>query len=149
MEPTKHLAARECCDISTRYDARLDAVPAAMQELATQLRRFGVAEELVERSELILEELFRNAVLHGYGGDCAESVWLGVSAQDGAVAFWVEDAAPAFDPLSAWCAHPGRDLLAPAEQLEVGGVGLLLIRRLADDVRYAREGGRNRTTVRW
>ena len=149
MEPTKHLAARECCDFSTRFDARLDAVPAAMHAVAEQLRRCGVADDMVERSELILEELFRNAVLHGYGGDCGQAVWVGVGEHDGRVAFWVEDAAPAFDPLSAHCAHAGRDLQAPAEQLEVGGVGLLLIRRLAADVRYSRQGGRNRTTVRW
>ena len=145
MEQPGNYSARNSCNFSTRFDARLEAVPAAPAFVAQGLRRNGLAQDLVERSELILEELFRNTVLHGYRGDGQRPVWVGV---DG-LAFWLEDEAPPFDPLTAFCAHDERDLTAPAAQLEVGGVGLLLIRRMATRIEYSHTGDRNRTVVSW
>ena len=145
MEQPGNYSARNSCNFSTRFDARLEAVPAALAFVAQALRRNGVAQDLVERSELILEELFRNTVLHGYRGDGLRPVWVGVEDKR----FWLEDEAPPFDPLTAFCAHAERDLKAPAEQLEVGGVGLLLIRRLAAKIEYSYTGERNRTVVTW
>ena len=145
MEPTGNYSARNSCNFSTRFDARLDAVPAAQAFVAQGLARNGVAQDLVARSELILEELMRNAILHGYRGDSLQPFWVGV---DGAC-FWLEDEAPPFDPLTAFCAHSGRDMGVPAAQLEVGGVGLLLIRQLAKQVEYVHTGERNRITVSW
>lgn len=145
MEPTGNYSARNSCNFSTRFDARLEAVPAALAFVAQALLRNGVAQDLVSRSELILEELMRNAILHGYRGDSLKPLWVGVEG----ARFWLEDEAPPFDPLTAFCAHSGRDMRAPAEQLEVGGVGLLLIRRLAAQVEYLHTGERNRVVVTW
>lgn len=145
MEQPKDYAARNSCNFSTRFDARLEAVPAALAFVAQALRRNGVAQDLVERSELILEELFRNSVLHGYRGDTRGAVWVGVEGRR----FWLEDEAPPFDPLTAFCAHTKRDLTAPAQQLEIGGVGLLLIRRMATHIEYHHTGERNRIVVAW
>ncbi|HZV63624.1 MAG TPA: ATP-binding protein [Telluria sp.] len=145
MEPTANYSARNSCNFSTRFDARLEAVPAAQAFVAQGLLRNGVAQDLVARSELILEELMRNAILHGYRGDSLQPLWVGVEGGK----FWLEDQAPPFDPLTAHCAHGQRDMRAPAEQLEVGGVGLLLIRRLAKQVEYVYADERNRITVSW
>lgn len=149
MEHSAAAPATASCNFSTRFDARLDAVSPAMAFLAQGLRRAGLAHDLVARSEMILEELMRNAVLHGYRGDSLRPVWIGIAGAAGAVQFWLEDEAPRFDPLTAFCAHEGRDLGAPAGQLEIGGVGLLLIRRLAARAAYSYRDGRNRVTVSW
>ena len=145
MESTGNYSARNSCNFSTRFDARLEAVPAAQAFVAQGLLRNGVAQDLVSRSELILEELMRNAILHGYRGDSLQPLWVGVEGSR----FWFEDEAPPFDPLTASCPHSGRDMSAPAEQLEVGGVGLLLIRQLARQVDYEHTGERNRIVITW
>lgn len=145
MEPNPHEAVRTCCNFSTRFDARLDAVPAAQAFLAQALRRNGVAQDLVARAELILEELFRNSVLHGYRGDSGHAVWIG---GDGAgAAFWYEDEAPPFNPLEADIGARAPDAGRAIEEQPVGGVGLLLIRKMARSVDYAWRDGRNRIAV--
>ena len=126
--------ATESCENSTMLDARLDNVPLAQEFLASALAASGMEDERICRAELILEELFRNVVLHGYGGDSAQPVWLRVHA-DG---FTLEDQAPAFDPLHG----------EVVEDLDrIGGAGLPLIRHLGRKVSYVRIAGRNRVSV--
>lgn len=145
MEANPHEAVPTCCNFSTRFDARLDAVPAAQAFLAQALRRNGVAQDLVARAELILEELFRNSVLHGYGGDSQYAVWIG---GDGVgAAFWYEDEAPPFNPLEADIGVRAPAAGRAIEDQPVGGVGLMLIRKMARSVDYARRNGRNRIAV--
>jgi anti-sigma regulatory factor (Ser/Thr protein kinase) len=100
-----------------------------------------VAPERVARCDLVLEELFRNSVLHGHGGDSAHSIWLGV---DHGV-LWYEDEAPAFDPLMA--ALPDGGAVRELEEQRVGGVGLMLIRQLPSQVAYCYRDGRNRIVI--
>lgn len=145
MEPIPTSAGSHCCNFSTRFDARLDTVSAAQAFLAQALRRNGVAADLVARAELILEELFRNSVLHGYRGEPHGAIWIGSTSEP--AAFWYEDEGPPFDPLSAMPeaggALPGR----PIGEQPVGGIGLLLIRKMARRAEYSRRQGRNRLVI--
>lgn len=124
-----------------RFPARLDAVPGAMAFAALALQQAGLGPGVVARAELILEELLRNGILHGHGGDSAHSVWVGV---EGALLVY-EDEAPAFDPLTQ--GPPPPDPARPLEDQQVGGVGLLLIRQLGSAVAYRHSGGRNRIEI--
>ena len=49
----------------------------------------------------------------------------------------------AFDPLCA----PEADLGVPLEERRVGGLGIHLLRKLASEIRYHREDGRNHLHV--
>lgn len=124
-----------------RFPARLDAVSGAMSFAAMALQQAGLGPGLVARAELILEELLRNTILHGHGGDSAHSVWVGV---DG-MRLVYEDEAPAFNPITQ--APPSSATAPPIEALAVGGVGLLLIRQLGSAVAYRYSGGRNRIEI--
>lgn len=124
-----------------RFPARLDAVSGAMSFAAMALRQEGLGPGVVARAELILEELLRNTILHGHGGDSAHSVWVGV---DGTCLVY-EDEAPAFNPLAQGASPP--DPTLPVEELAVGGVGLLLIRQLGGAVAYRYHEGRNRIEI--
>lgn len=123
------------------FPARLETVPVAMAFVAQALRDDGATPMVVARAELILEELFRNCVLHGYGGDGARPVWVGA----GPAFLCFEDAAPPFNPLCD--GPPPPDPSAPLEQRRVGGVGLLLIRQLGAAVTYHYGDGRNRIEI--
>lgn len=126
------------CTTLVQFAARLDAVPGAMAFVTQALQQHGLAPGPVARAELILEELFRNTVLHGYGGDSEQGIWIGV--QDGRL--YYQDAAPPFNPL---CQGPEPlDPAQPVDQLRVGGVGLLLIRELGSAISYEYSDGRNR-----
>src|SRR5476651_604803 len=98
-----------------RFPARLDAIDGAMAFAAMALQQAGLAPGVVARAELILEELLRNSILHGYGGDSAHSVWVGVDG--GRLCY--EDAAPPFDPLTQ--GPPPPDPARSIEEQSVGG----------------------------
>ena len=93
--------------------------------------------------DLLLEELFTNMVKYGdSGGD----VTVGIAAvPDGVEVTLVEhDASHAFDPTLG----PEPDLTAPLEARKPGGLGLYLVRKLADAIEYEYDAGarQGRTT---
>lgn len=102
----------------------------------------GVAHDDVLRLVLVTEELFTNTVMHGHAGGADALVQITLRTEADRLLLEYSDAAPAFDPL-AW-----RDaaLLQPEPDLaerRPGGLGLLMLLRLASQARHAYEGGRN------
>lgn len=92
-----------------------------------------------DRIELVLTELIQNVVDHARFP--APHACLEVSAWIDAVELHLEvvDAGGAFDPL-------GADPPAKAQRIESlvpGGLGLVLVREFADQLRYRRRDGRN------
>jgi anti-sigma regulatory factor (Ser/Thr protein kinase) len=60
------------------------------------------------------------------------------------VSLTVQDEGVPFNPLDA----PAADDTAPIEERPIGGLGIHLVRKLMDEIAYAREGNRNRLVVR-
>jgi len=110
------------------------------------LRR-AIARALALRLTLIVEELFTNSVLHGYGGECDQAVWVGLSGAGGVVELRYEDAAPPYNPLE----QLQQGHAAPVEQTvskrAIGGLGVFLVAQLTHDARYAYVDGRNRLVL--
>lgn len=95
------------------------------------------------RAETAVEELLTNSVVYGAAGQATQaSIWLGVTANGAALKLRYEDAFAAFDPLPKIvdALHKTSD---PMDQRPVGGLGLLMVYRLADEFHYVRENGRN------
>ena len=96
------------------------------------------------RAETALEELLTNSVIHGNTAKSEQaSIWLAVAASPDALNLRFEDAFAEFDPLSEIRTALQRTG-SPLEQRRAGGLGLLMVYRLADEFRYTREDGRNR-----
>ena len=97
------------------------------------------------RVELGLEEVFINVVTHGLVGmDPAEApVTVELRLDQAVLELGIEDPGPPFDPLAAGPA----DTTAGMDTRVMGGLGILLVRTLMDDVRYERRGGRNRLVM--
>lgn len=102
----------------------------------------GVASREALRLMLIVEELFTNTVVHGYQGDCDAPIRVVLSTESGAVSLLYEDAAPRYDPLSRLTRAVDQD--ATIGSRPIGGLGILLITHIAENARYAHEGGWNR-----
>ena len=100
----------------------------------------GLADDERARLLVILEELFTNVVAHGCEvGPAAGSVAVALGWRHGALTIDFVDDGPPFDPL----VHSEPDLDAPPEQRPVGGLGIAIVRALADRANYRREGHRN------
>lgn len=93
-----------------------------------------------QRVILLVEELFANSVVHGYGGDCDEPIWLDITVSNSACRVVYEDRAPPYDPFAA-AGDPHLD--GDVEDRPIGGLGVLLLEQLSTSHRYYRRGNHN------
>ena len=131
-------------------DATTIRVPAAgsgVEQARAALDGFCAAHAIPPaeawRLKVSLDEALSNVVRHGRA-DPRSDVAIGMRVAGGAVELTVSDAGPAFNPLEA----PAPDRTGPLEARAPGGLGIVLVRALMDDVEYARREGRNVLTLR-
>jgi serine/threonine-protein kinase RsbW len=129
------------------FAARLTALPATAAFVDAFCAGNGLGSDDALRLTLIVEELFTNSVVHGYGGECDAPIEVALTAAAGEIALLYEDAARPYDPLSRFAAAPGH-LHGTVESRPAGGLGIHLVRELVAGARYAREEGRNRLWLR-
>ena len=129
------------------FAARLSALPATAAFIEAFFARNGLGSADALRLSLVVEELFTNSVMHGYGGECDAPVEVALAAAAGEIALLYEDAARPYDPLARFAAAPDH-LLGTVESRPTGGLGVHLVRELVASARYAREADRNRLWLR-
>jgi serine/threonine-protein kinase RsbW len=123
----------------------------ASEWLEASCRQRKVPQELTERLSLCLHEALANVITHGGASARAAPIEVVLEVKPGAgsieASVTVSDAGRAFDPLSAPEKAPPRTL----DEALPGGLGLAMIRRCADRLRYRHERGRNHFTfgARW
>lgn len=105
---------------------------------ANRLRR-----EALYAANLAIEELGTNLLKFGYDDIAAHEIFLRLEILPTQLLVILEDDGREFDPLTA----PAPDVNLLAEQRAVGGLGIFLVRKFAEELRYERRGGRNRVTV--
>ena len=92
-----------------------------------------------------IEEVFVNVAHYAYPegeGDMALSI--GFDDQSRAITFRMTDRGIPFDPL----AKPDPDITLPAEQREIGGLGIFIVKKTMDTVCYDYTDGKNILTMR-
>lgn len=92
----------------------------------------GVPPATTRSVTLILDELLTNTIEHGYRGRPGGRISIEATVHDGAMALRLSDQAPAFDPLQL----PPPDTSEDIERRRIGGLGLMFVRRLADELSY-------------
>lgn len=107
--------------------------------------RHNFDSEISGRINLILEEALVNVVEYAYPAGTAGEIRLATrfDEKSGCLEFEISDSGAPFDPTAA--ATP--DLDADAECRPIGGLGIHLVRTLADRVTYRRSDGRNILTI--
>lgn len=116
---------------------------AELDALAEGLRGFcvpgGMSDEEFGDVRLALEEAVSNTIRHGYADREPHPILVRASLEDGALCVEIEDDGRAFNPLEA----PLPDVTRPVEEKSPGGLGILLLRSVADRVEYRRVEGKN------
>jgi len=111
----------------------------ALQRMHGILAARGVDPGRIHDVELVGEELLTNIVRHAATGGGAPHVRVELALTPGEIALTVRDDGPPFDPL----ALEGVDLDADIGERRVGGLGVHIVRQLADRCSYARSEDRN------
>lgn len=111
--------------------------------LETVLANHGIEQELVHDVLLIAEEVVCNAMDHGFQVDAQHVIVVDIALREKRLHLdFIDDGAP-FDPL----AQPDPDLDADIADRPIGGLGVHLIRELAESVDYRRHEDRNHLSV--
>lgn len=122
---------------------RPDAIVPASEAAEAWLEQHSAGPEAAYLILLAIEELVTNCIKYAYDDTAEHTIAIVLSADARALTMtFVDDGRP-FDPLSA--AAP--DLDAAAAERSVGGLGIFLLRSLADGMTYERRDGANRLTL--
>jgi len=116
-----------------------------LEYLRTQASGFlnhaQVSRRIMGIIDLTLEELFINIVSYAYHDNLEHEIAVCLTAHPDRIEVEITDGGQPFDP-STRTTSP----LKPAEDLasrKVGGLGILLVRTLMDDIVYHRKHGKN------
>lgn len=118
----------------------LTALPRLHAAVGRFCRSRAIHPDTEFKIDLALEEIFTNIVRHGYDDAGDHDVLIRFGCGRDRVRISVEDDGRPFNPLQA----PKVDIAAALSERRVGGLGIHLVRRLLDEVRYQRRPRGNR-----
>ena len=127
-------------------------VPAELEQLqnvqdfiAEELEACGCPMKAQFQIEVAVEEIFVNIVSYAYRPEVGEAtIRCAVEEEPLQVTIQFLDHGKPFDPLAKEDADTSGDALEERE----GGLGILLVKKSMDDVRYDYENGKNILTIR-
>jgi anti-sigma regulatory factor (Ser/Thr protein kinase) len=127
-----------------RLAASAGGLAEAQPVLRTFLDQSAVPAAVADRAELLVEEVVMNVHMHGFEDPAEAEVELHAVAGPEGCTLVFEDAGRAFDPTAGELA----DRAASLDEATPGGLGLVLLRRMASRLDYLRlPSGRNQVTV--
>ncbi|MDR3523392.1 MAG: ATP-binding protein [Acetobacteraceae bacterium] len=103
----------------------------------------GVPPAVVARFALALDELATNVISYAFNDDLAHIIQVELALEDGRLSAELIDDGRAFDPLQA----DAPDMAAALDDRPIGGLGIHIVRKTMDVVRYQRDGNKNRLTI--
>ena len=119
----------------------LTAIPPLLDWVEARCRESGLASELTFKVMLAIEEAVTNVVAHAFTDVPApHRIRVRLDIDGERCAAEVVDNGRPFDPSAA----PTPDLTGPLERRDAGGLGIHLIRNMADRIEYRRDNGQNR-----
>jgi anti-sigma regulatory factor (Ser/Thr protein kinase) len=139
MACTRH--ARALPAAVERLVELFELVETASSEVALPEDRRGVVD-------LVVEEAFVNLCRHAYRGRDDGVVGVLITGRNRELTVELRDTGPAFNPIEQ---APRPDLTLGVEERTPGGLGVELMRRMTDELRYRRDDGENvlAMTFRW
>jgi serine/threonine-protein kinase RsbW len=119
---------------------------AVMEFVRHAARDAAFADEDLLQVDLIVEEIFLNIAMHGYRGRLPGMVAIHcTSPRIGVLTIQFEDWAEAFNPLAG---DRSALLDVPLSERREGGLGLALVKNMAESVSYRRIEDHNELTIR-
>lgn len=138
------LAAATALDGRTRLELSIPNDAAGIAEAMAAFDDFAGRVEMprLTASELrvVLDEVLSNKIKYGWKDGKPHRVHFATALRDGGIALEFVDDGEAFDVLAA----PDPETSQPIFERPVGGLGILLVKRLTEDQNYDRRDGINR-----
>ena len=120
-----------------------EAITPASEKAEAWLEAFDASPKCMYLVPLAIEEIVTNCINYGYDDADEHMILITLSVADQTLTMTVVDDGHHFDPL----ARSGPDLSVAVEERQIGGLGIHMLKNLADGMTYERRDGTNRLTL--
>jgi serine/threonine-protein kinase RsbW len=119
-------------EVNTTFPGRYDSLPAIAEFAGQAAEAAGLDGPTVYAIQLAIDEACSNIIEHAYGGEDVGDIQCTYQVDGTGIKFILRDTGRRFDPASV----PDPDLSSQIESRQVGGLGLYLIHKIMDEVRF-------------
>jgi len=130
--------------LTVRIKNAFAEIPAAIEAVSRWLSDREVPASVGYVANLAIEELATNSVKYAYEDTGTHFIEFNMTLAANELVILMTDDGRPFNPLDL----PEPDLTLPVELRPVGGLGVHLLRKMADGMEYEHRDGRNRITLR-
>lgn len=124
--------------------ALTDNLETVLKFVDSELEEYDCPPKAMVQLDIAVEELFVNIVNYAYGPDTGSATIRVELAEDPrAVMITFIDGGIPYDPL----AKPDPDTTLSVEEREIGGLGIFMVKKSMDDMRYEYKDGNNILTI--
>ncbi len=124
-----------------RFTAEFKNLDSIREFVGEAAERAGFAGREIYSIQLAADEACSNIIEHAYEGNPDGEIEIGCDARKGEICIVIHDHGKEFDMSQVRQPNLSRDL----NEREVGGLGIYLIRKLMDEVRFESSGKRGNT----
>jgi len=139
MEPEKEADRMNTLTL----EAKIENLPQVLSFLDGKLEEAGCSMKTQMQLDVAVEEIFVNIAHYAYKPGTGDAVITMETGEDG-ITIEFRDRGMPFDPLAK--ADP--DVTLAAEERKIGGLGIYMVKKSMDEVRYRYENGENILTIR-
>ena len=123
--------------------AEIDRLPEVLSFVEEQLEEIGCPMKAQMQVSVAVEEVYVNIASYAYAPGTGMATIRLALTEEQAVTITFIDSGVAFNPLE----KEDPDVSLPAEEREIGGLGIFMAKKTMDEVRYERAGMYNVLTL--
>jgi anti-sigma regulatory factor (Ser/Thr protein kinase) len=122
--------------------ARIDHLTDVFSFVENAARNAGLNDKQLNNLNIAVEEIFVNIARYAYPSG-EGGVTVSVSADADKLIIEFKDCGMPYNPL----AKPDPDTSSSADEREIGGLGIYMVKQMMDSVKYRHESGKNILTL--
>ena len=128
---------------TVQFSAKFEFLDEIREFVGEIARAGGFSDKEVYNIQLASDEAASNIIEHAYEGVQDGKLEISCGVKGNAITIILVDHGEPFDPSEV----PTPDLKADLSERKIGGLGIFLMRKLMDEVRYDAEPGKSRNTL--
>ncbi len=125
-----------------KVEARVENLPQVLEFIDTELENSGCDMKNQMKIDMAVEELFVNIAHYAYRENVGDA-WIRYFVENDCAGISLIDNGVHYDPL----AKDDPDVTLSAEERQIGGLGIYMVKNSMDDVRYEYTNNQNITTI--
>ncbi len=122
---------------------RIEEIPVLAEKIERLAEEEKLSYEMTMNINLVLEEALSNIIYYAFSDNKKHLINILLSVEDKKLTIKITDDGIPFDPTL----HKEPDISLPVEEREIGGLGILLISKIMDTVKYSRDKNLNILTL--